>query len=256
MTVRPWLVAAASLTTLVAGTWGAPAGTARYRVELKTSVTQDLTVAGQGEQKSEFSNTGFVTLTTKDSAGGQTVTVVLDSLVPGEGSPFAGEMAKGAAGTTWTGFREASGRVKDFKPTTENPAAGTLRGILQQLLPPMKAGTPAGRSWTDTTDTDNDGVVVRTVTNFQTSGDTYEGARVLKLAGASSTALSGQQTTPQGSMTLEGTGTGTASWVVANDGTCLASTFSGTQNISVTVAQLPEPIPVMVKLEGSTALLK
>jgi hypothetical protein len=256
MTVRPWLVTAVSLSTLAAWTWSAPASPVRYRLEVKTSVTQDLTAVGQGEQKQEFSNTGFVTISAKDSAGGQALTVVLDSMVAGEGSPFAGEMAKNAAGTTWTGFRQPNGRVKELKPNNESPAAGALQGVLQQLLPPMKAGTREGQAWTDTTETDNEGVAVRTVTNFQTSGETVNGAKVVKLAGSSSTAMSGQQTTPQGSMSLEGTGSGTASWLVATDGTCLSSTFSGIQNIAVTVAQLPEPIPVMVKLEGSSALLK
>lgn len=256
MTVRPWLVALVSVSALAAWTNAAPAGPARYRVEVKTAVTQDLTAVGQGEQKQEFTNTGFVTVTTKDSAGGQAVTIVLDSLLPGEGSPFVGEMAKGAAGTTWTGFRQANGRVKDLKSGSENPAANTMQGVLQQLLPPMKAGTREGQSWTDTTESDNDGVAVRTVTNFQTSGGMMDGAKVVMLAGASSTAMSGQQNGPQGSMSLEGNGTSTANWVVAADGTCLSSTFTGTQNIAVTVAQLPEPIPVTVKLEGSTALLK
>ena len=109
MTVRPWLVALVSVSALAAWTNAAPAGPARYRVEVKTAVTQDLTAVGQGEQKQEFTNTGFVTVTTKDSAGGQALTIVLDSLLPGEGSPFAGEMAKGAAGTTWTGFRQPNG---------------------------------------------------------------------------------------------------------------------------------------------------
>lgn len=256
MTVRPWIVAAATLSTLAAWTGGTPAAPVRYRVEVKTSVTQDLTAVGQGEQKQEFTNTGFVTLTTRDSAGGQAVTLVLDSLVPGEGSPFAGDMAKSAAGTTWTGFRQPNGRIKELTTKAESPAANTMQGVLQQLLPPMKAGTRAGQSWTDTTDNDNDGVAVRTVTNFVTSDDNLGGTKVLKLAGASAIAISGQQTTAQGSMNFEGTGSGTGSWLVAGDGTCVATTFSGIQNIQITVAQLPEPIPVTVKLEGSSSLLK
>lgn len=256
MTVRPWLLAALGVGTLAAWTGGTPAAPARYRVEVKTAVTQDLTAVGQGEQKQEFSNTGFVTVTTRDSAGGQVVTMVLDSMVPGEGSPITAEMAKEAMGTVWTAFRQPTGRVKDLDTKSENPAAGAMQGILQQLLPPMKAGTREGQSWTDTTETDNDGVAVRTVTNFQTTSETVNGAKVVKLAGASSTAMSGQQTNAQGTMSLEGTGTGTGSWLVAADGTCLSSSFSGMQNIAVTVAQLPEPIPVTVKIDGTSSLLK
>lgn len=256
MTVRPWLLAALGVGTLAAWTGSTPAAPVRYRVEVKTAVTQDLTAVGQGEQKQEFSNTGFVTITSKDSAGGQALTVVLDSMVPGEGSPITADMAKEAVGTTWTAFRQPTGRVKELKTTSENPAAGAMQGVLQQLLPPMKSGTREGQTWTDTTENDNDGVAVRTVTNFQTSTEMVNGAKVVKLAGASSTAMSGQQTNAQGTMSLEGTGTGAASWLVAADGTCLSSTFSGLQSIAVTVAQLPEPIPVTVKLEGSSSLLK
>ena len=134
---------------------GHPGASKRYRLELKTSVAQDLTALGQGEQKQEFSNTAFVTVTATDSAGGQTVTVVLDSLVPGEGSPIPAEAAKGAAGhdvALASGSRTA--KVADLKLEGENPVASAHRaGAAAILLPPMKPGTREGQVWTDTTET-------------------------------------------------------------------------------------------------------
>lgn len=251
-----WMVVALGLGPLV--TWAAPAPPAmrHYRLDLKTFVVQDLSVVGQGEQKQEFSNTGFIAVAAQDSAGGQAVTFVLDSLVVGAGSPIPPEAAKEAAGTRWHGFREAGGRIKDIKVEGESPVAGAIEPALRQLFPPMKAGTREGQSWTDTTDTDNNGIAVRTVTNYQTSGDSYAGTKVLKLAGAFSSAMSGQQASPQGTLNIEGTGTGTNTWVVGADGTCLAATHSASQSLSISVAQLPEPIPVSVKTEATATLLQ
>jgi hypothetical protein len=256
MMVRSWMVAAISLGGLAAWSPGTPLASKQYRLDLKTSVVQDLTALGQGEQKQEFSNTAFVTVTTADSAGGQTVTLVLDSLLPGEGSPIPAEAAKGVAGQKWHGFRQATGKVGSLRLEGDSQIAGAIEPALLDLVPPMKPGTREGRAWTDTTDTDNNGVAVRMVTNFQTSADNYQGAKVIRLAGAFSSALSGQQQSPQGMLTLEGNGTGTTMWLVGADGLSLSATHSASQNISVSVAQLPQPIPVTVKTEGTATLIK
>jgi hypothetical protein len=55
-------------------------GAKRYRLELRTTAVQDLSAMGQGEQKQEFTLSGQVRVTTTDSAGGQAVAVVVDSL--------------------------------------------------------------------------------------------------------------------------------------------------------------------------------
>jgi hypothetical protein len=255
MMVRPWLVAASCLGTLSAWAPSTPTGTQRYRLELKTSVVQDLTALGQGEQKQDFANTGFVSVTAQDSAGGQSVTLLLDSLVPGESSPIPADQAKSAAGMKWHGYRQPSGRVTGLKAETDTPIAAAIEPALLDLFPPMKRGTGEGRTWTDTTDADNNGIAIRTVTNFQTSGDSVNGTKVIRLAGAFSSAISGQQASPQGAMSIEGTGTGTTTWVVGADGTCISATHSTNQSISVSVAQLPAPIPVKVKTEGTAILI-
>ncbi len=254
MTVRPWMVAAACVAALAAWRSAPPAGPAKYKVELKTSVTQDLTALGQEMQKQEFSNTGYVTVTTRDSAEGEAVSIVLDSLVPGPGSPFASDAA-GAKGLNWHGYRPPTGRITDLTADRTIPIGVAMQGMVQQLIPPMKRGTAEGQSWTDTTDSNNEGVQVRTVTNFQTTGAMVDGHKILKLAGSSSTALSGTQEGPNGSMQLDGTGSGTGNWMVGADGLSISSSFAGIQNISVTVPGLPAPIPVTVVLEGSSSLI-
>ncbi|HTS88847.1 MAG TPA: hypothetical protein VMG41_10180, partial [Gemmatimonadales bacterium] len=225
MTFRPVLVAALCLGSLAASQRpdGSPK---RYRVDLKTSVTQDLTAIGQGPQKQAFANTAFVTLTSHDSAGGQAVILVLDSLLPGEGSPLPPDSAKAASGVTWRGFRAQSGRVNNLQTESESMMVGAIEPALEQLFPPMRAGTGAGQSWTDTTDANNNGVAIRTVTNFLTASDSVGGMKVIRLAGAFSSAMSGEQQGPQGTLNIDGTGTGMTTWVVAGDGTCLSSKHS------------------------------
>jgi len=258
MKARSWIVAALGLGTLTAWSPSAAPGLKRYKIDVKTLQVVNLTAMGQSEQRVEIASTGFVTITTSDSAGGQAVTIVLDSLQVAPGAPIPPDAVKSAAGATWHGFRPANGRMKNLKLDGENPVAGTVAGILQEIFPPLKAGAREGSSWTDTTDTDtgNSGVMVRTVTNFLTSGDTYNGAKVLKLAGASSSAISGTQESPQGSMSFEGTGSGTTTWLVGSDGYSLGSTYSSKQSLSITAAIAPEPLPVEITTEGTVTLLK
>lgn len=256
MTVRSWFVAAISLGTLVAWKPSMPAAMRQYRVELKTSVTQDLTAVGQGQQKLEYTTTAFVTLSTADSAGGQSVKMVLDSLLPGQGSPIPPDAAKSASGLTWHGYRQPSGKVSNLTLDGDSQIGGAVEPALRQLIPPMKPGTREGQQWTDTTDSENNGISVRTVTNFQTSTDTYQGAKVTRLAGAFSSAMSGTQQSPQGTLNLDGNGTGTITWLVGADGLTVSASHTANQNISVSVTTLPEPIPVTVKTEATANLLQ
>lgn len=256
MTVRPWVAPALCLGALAGWTWATPVVARRYKIEIKTVVTQDLTVMGQGQQTQEYQNTAFVSVDTRDSADGQVATIVLDSVVTGSGSPIPTDAAKGLAGTTWHGFVQANGRLSALEVQSESPYAQVVEAGIQQVFPPIKPGTREGLGWTDTTDAERAGMVVRTVTNFQTTADSYEGARVLKLAGSSSGSISGEQTTPQGSMAVNGTSTGTSQFYIGGNGVLLGGQFTSQQNLAISVAQLPKPIPLTVKLEGTSSLLK
>jgi hypothetical protein len=55
---------------------------------------------------------------------------------------------------------------------------------------------------------------------------------------------------------FEGTGSATSAWFLGPDGTCLGSTYSGTQSLQVTVATAPAPLPLTITTEGSASLLK
>jgi hypothetical protein len=256
MTYRPWVAAALCLGTLAAWTSAAP-GSQRYKLDVKTKVVQDLTSLGQGSQTQELSNTGFVTLTERDSGAVRLVNIVVDSLLAGPGSNVTPEQLASVRGARWHGTRNASGRLDSLVQEGENPVAATLEGLLKTLFPPLKKGTAAGQGWTDTTDTEGMmGVPTRTVTNFATSAETWQGAKALKLTGASATAISGTVTGQQGEMSIEGSGTGTIAWVIGTDGVLLSSTATSSSSMQVSIAVAPAPIPVSVDVSSITTLIK
>lgn len=256
MMVRSWALAALSLGALVAWT-PRPAAPLRYKLDLKSTQVINLASMGQGEQRAEVTGTGIVSVTSVDSAGGQALTVVLDSISLNPDAPIPPDAVTAAKGTTWRAFRGPNGRVGEFKTDTENPVASTVETALTQIFPPFQKGTAAGKSWTDTTETTRNGsIAIRTVTNFQTTADNLAGTKVTKLAGASASSISGSQESPQGTVQINGTGTASTAWLVGADGTCLSSTYSGTQNLQITIAVAPEPLPLTVTIEGSAALLK
>lgn len=256
MKVRTWALAALGLGALVAWT-PRPAAPLRYKLDLKSTQVINLASMGQGEQRAEVTGTGIVSVTSVDSAGGQALTVVLDSIGLNAEAPIPPDAVKAAKGTTWHGFRGPNGRVGEFKTDTENPVASTVETALTQIFPPLQKGTGPGKTWTDTTETTRQGsIAIRTVTNFQTTADNVAGQKVTKLAGASASSISGSQESPQGTVQINGTGTANSAWLVGADGICLSSTYTGTQNLQITIAVAPEPLPLTVTVEGSASLLK
>jgi hypothetical protein len=256
MKPRLLVVAALGLGVSLAAHTVEAQGLTRYRLELKTTAIQDLTAVGQGEQKQEFALNGQVRVTAIDSAGGQAISIVVDSLQASAGSPLPTEMIAGLVGTTWTGYRAPTGRVDKLKSATEVAGGQLVQGALMQLFPPIAAGTAGGKAWTDTLDTDEGGLGIRTVTNFQTTNETHEGKKATRLAGASSSAISGVQESPQGSLNIQGTGTSTISWLIASDGSVVNGTFAQDQVLEITVPALPAPIPVKIHNEGTSVIVR
>lgn len=258
MTFRPWVAVALSLGTLVAWSHAAP-GPQRYKVEVKTKITQDLTAFGQGSQTQDLTNTAYITITERDSGAVRVVSIVSDSMQAGPGSPTTPEQLASVKGSKWHGIRNmATGRLDTLVlEGAENPVAGTLEGLLKTLFPPVKKGAVAGQAWTDTTDTEGMmGVPIRTVTNLATSADMWQGAKVMKLTGASATAISGTVQSPQGQLSIEGSGTGTIAWLIGNDGVLVSSTATSNSSMMVSIAVAPAPIPVTIEVSSTTTLLK
>ncbi len=255
MKVHAFAVPALLVGVLATTASPAPVAPRAYKIEVKSKIVQDLTAVGQGPQTQEYSTTSFVHVELRDTTGGKVATITLDSLVLGPGAPMPPDMVSQLKGAVWDGFLPTGGRMRDLTVRGDVPGAQLAESGLQQLFPPVKQGTREGQAWTDTTETTNGGIGIRTVTNYQASSATLDGAKVLQLAGASSASVSGEQQSPQGAITIEGTATGNSTYLIGADGVLRRGTFTSTQLLQVSVAALPEPIPVTVTIEGSSSLL-
>jgi len=260
MRARPWT----SLFCLGAGLAAASGFTgptrAKYRIDLRNEQVVDLSAMGQGEQRVSFSLAAFVDATVADSAGGQTLGVVIDSLHPDSAAQIPPNMLEGAKGATWRGFVGSDGKLTVLQKFAESPLTAGMEGLLRRFLPPRKSGMKQGDGWTDTTDTAdesaNGSLRMRTVTNYQVSTDTYEGVKAFKVAGASSNSMTGSQQTPGGEGSLEGTGTGAIAYFGATEGRYLGSTGKNTQKMLASGAVGPTPLPITVTSETTVTLLK
>ena len=195
-----------------------------------------------------------------DTTDGKTISIVLDSLKPDSASPVPAEAAKAAAGTTWHGVVGSNGRITGLKASNDNPVASTMTGLLREFLPPVPTGVAPGKAWTDTTENadnvPNGSMAVRTVTNFQSSSETYGGVKALKIASAPAAPSRATRRPAGDPRQLKGTGTGTGVWYIGPDGTYLGGNRSSLQNLTVSGAFAPEPLPVVVTIEATTSLIK
>jgi len=251
MASSSWLVLPALAGALTGGRGGVvPPSTAHYRLEVKSEQVVDLTAVGQTEQRSANTTIAFLMVTIADSAGGNTVVVLVDSVQLDSTLGVPKAMVDSLRGQSRKAFVGSDGKVVR-QNATGAPAlllALGLDGVIRRMAPPSVAHRKAGAAWTDTTDvTDtlpNGSISTRIVTNFQSSDDSFDGAKALKVAGAFSTALRGDQAGPGGEGTFDGTGTGTSSWFYGTDGLTLGGSSHTAQQITYTGGGAPAPIPI------------
>lgn len=221
---------------------GAPE-TLQYRIIQKFQQTVDLTEVGQGEQKVDGEAAMFVTLHTRDSAGGWAIHAIVDSVVMADGTNP--QVAAGMAmmrGVSGSGFVDAEREVHGFD--ADSGAAASVKGLVHSVMPRLKAGTKAGQTWADTT-TSNDtpaggGSLTRTTrTTYSTAAGSKGG---LSVTSSSDYELAGLI---QGGMALEGTGKSMGTFSVGPGGWLQQGTFSDTASMSVMAPQAPNPIPII-----------
>jgi hypothetical protein len=246
-----WLIVPALAGAVAGGRPGVlPPTTVRYRLEVKSEQVVDLTALGQTEQRTTNATVAYLTVTTSDSAGGNTVLIMVDSIQMDSSLGVPKAMSDSLRGQTRKSYVGSDGKVTRLNPGSP-PAlllALGLDGLVRRLAPPTAAHRKAGAAWTDTADVNdtlpNGSITTRTVTNYQASDSSYDGAKALKLAGAFSTALRGDQVGPGGEATFDGTGTGTSAWFYGADGTALGGTSHTAQQITFTGGGAPVPIPI------------
>lgn len=253
MQVRPLLTALA----LVAGAtaFAAPSGPATTQRLMITSTNHqvlDLTSAGGPEQVSHIVTTTFVTITASDSAGGRAVRLVVDSArldSVESAAPVDRAQYDSVRGATATGWVAANGRIQDIAGQGERGAgpAALLRALFPRVAPRAKVGD----QWSDTTDSQGEaeglppGVTTKRITNWSVSGEeTVAGVKSRKVESAYSQVVSGTVESGQGPIGFDGTGTGRATFLLAPDGRQVGITSSMTLNVSLTVASMPEPLPL------------
>ena len=253
MPARPFLFAS----LLVAGVaaFAAPASspsTARFKIVETSHQVVDLSAFSQPEQVSHIVKSTFVTVTSSDSAGGRAVKVVIDSVradsvdSPQPIPPAIFDSLRGAAATGWIG---PDGKLTLATDTTSRGAAAGMQ--VRALFPQMRPRAKVGDHWTDTTEVNGSGnglmanAVTRRITKWAvTAEQTVNGVKARKFDAAFSQSMTGEMAGPQGSMSIDGTGTGTATYFLASDDRLVGAQSTLTLQVSVTVPQAAEPIPV------------
>lgn len=226
--------------------------TTRYRVESRVEQVVDLTGLGQQEQRHNLSLTSFLTITLDDTTGGQTVHAVLDSSVKADTNPLPAQASLDSArGRTWHGLLSPDGKLTDVK-RVDTTSSGQVSDMITNFFPRVKPTAKVGEQWTDTTESTSDqegqSMTTRTVTNYSVTGtETRNGARALKVETAFSLSQTGELEQGGQTLSVDGTGKGTGTYYVTQDGRYLGGTTITNAEMQITAAQFPAPIPVQVK---------
>jgi hypothetical protein len=230
-----------------------PPTTQRFKVVETNHSVADLSAFGQGEQITHVITSSFVTLTGNDSAGGRSVKLVIDSikLDSVSGAAMTQQALDSARGIWVTGWVGPDGALSAIK--TDGPRGTAATTILRALVPKVTGRARVGDRWTDTTQVDGSGegvlagATTRRITNWAISGEeSVGGVRARKIESAFSQTISGAIEGPNGSMQIDGTGTGTALALLAADGRHFGGNVSVSLSLAISIAQAPEPIPVTV----------
>jgi hypothetical protein len=241
-----------------------PSVTTRYKVTAINHQVVDLSAFSQPEQVTHVVTSLWVAVTSTDSAGGRALKLVIDSVHADSidsPQPIPPEMFDSLRGVTATGWVDAHGNYQNLgSPTARGAQAG---GLLRSMFPRMNPRAKNGDKWTDTVETGGEyegltaGSTVRRVTNWAVNGEqTVAGVKARKIDAAYSQSISGEMAGPMGQMAIDGTGTGTATYLIGPDGRQLGANSNTTITMSITIPQAPEPIPVTATSTSVITLLR
>lgn len=247
------LLGTIALLSLGTGTPGAPAAptTTRYKIELKSETTIDLSVLGAPVQVQTVNLAAWMMVHLADSAGGRSLFVKVDSMAFEGTAPVTQESLDSVKGAEVRGFVNGSNKLSNL---TANPSSsvlvGQIQGLMHQFFPRVKAGAKVGETWLDTTtvrdETGGNNTTTVVVTSYTAGGvETQAGVAAVKLATKGALTVTGTLDSPAtGSMELEGNGTSTGTVFVAPDGRLLGSTSSANHDQRVKLSMAPALIPV------------
>ncbi|HEU5219096.1 MAG TPA: hypothetical protein VFU23_10580 [Gemmatimonadales bacterium] len=238
--------------------------TTRYRFELKTENTVDLSVVGQPAQITNLGLNAWVTMTLTDSASGKVVHVIVDSLKAETTIPqITPSMADSAKGGMVHGWVDPTGHIKNVttKPSG-NLLLTSVQGVVNALFPRVKPGTKSGDHWVDTTEVSNTGegnnTKVKLILNYTADGtETVGGLPAVKVSASSTSTITGTMDNPMaGTMEVEGNGTGSGTFYIGADMRFLGGMLSSTIDQRLKVTMAPAPIPVKTVQSLTVTLIK
>ncbi len=259
-----WFAAISPLAAL--GLWAADQdalATTRYRIESKTQQTVDLSSVQQPDQVSNTTQVAIISVTLTDTVGGKTIHVVVDSLSTDLPLPGAAEAAQGAKGAWLHGTVDDWGRTRIVKTSADsNEMVGQLKASLQRFFPAVKPGSKQGDSWVDTTlidsKTPQQAIKSTTITTYTFGGASqYGGGPATKIDAVSTTTGAGTIENPMaGPMELTLTDKSTESFYLGGNGDFLGGTSQSSVASFVTMAMVPNPIPVTATRSTTVTVLK
>lgn len=226
----------------------------RYRVEQVAKSIIDQSSVGGPEQTVNSKLVGLITVTLQDTTGGQTMTVVLDSLaVENDALPLSAEtlaaLQDSARGAAWHALVGPDGRISALETDSEHPLLQPLESILNAFFPRVKPGTKPGQHWTDTLNLTSESAAASTkstvVTEYQAEAEEpHAGQPALKVVGAFTGTTSGVTQSPQGELNLSGTSTGNGTHYIGRDGRYLGGSTESSTKVIVDLPLMGATIPV------------
>jgi hypothetical protein len=244
---------------------GAPAAavTTKYKLEIKSETTIDLSMMGQGTQTTTANLTTWLAITMSDSAGGKSMRAVLDSVAFSGTAPIPQSTIDSAGHAEVRGFVDATGQVKGLTARpSDHLLVGQVQGMLNSFFPKMKAAAKLGDSWLDTTEIQNAGggnnTHVTLIINYTSGGpESRDGLAATKVSAATKSTITGTLENAQvGTMEVEGAGTGTGTFFMGVDGRLLGGTSSSTMDQRLKISMAPTPIPVKTVQTVTVTLIK
>ncbi len=261
--MRPVLTTRLHLPPLLAGVLflipGHPAARAtHYRIDVATEQVTDPTALGGTEQRQALTLSSFVTITLADSAGGQTMDALVDSLRADSLSPIPPQSLVSASGVSWHATVGPTGKVGALTSVKSHPVASIfLEEVLARFYPRTAGGAT---TWTDTLETSttipNGTRTTRTVTNYQRSGaGSWGGDTGQRILSSFSSGVTASQSTPQGNVDIEGTASGSAAQYLASDGLYLGGTTQDSTSLVATGSFMPQPLPITITTKVTVTVL-
>lgn len=225
--------------------------TTKYRIDVKTETTIDLSVVGQPVQVQTANLSAWVAVTLSDSAGGRVVHGIIDSVSYSGSAPIEAASVDSAKGAMVHGFVGSDGKVKNLTSKPNSLLVGQVQGMVNGFFPRMRLGAKSGDTWMDTTRVTNNGGGNNTIVDFiitYTAGvpDAVSGIPALKVTGASKSTITGTIDSPMaGTMEVSGAGAGSSNLLVGlTDGRILSVNATSTIDQKLKLGMMPAEIPV------------